>query len=82
MATERRNDMGWKFTVGIMVFIVTSVLTIFFNHTYGMSKEAKSVANMNTIVNARQDEQIKYYDKSTEELKLGQNEIKKLLMSR
>jgi len=82
MATERRNDMGWKFTVGIMVFIVTSVLTIFFNHTYGMSKEAKSAANMNTIVNARQDEQIKYYDKSTEELKLGQNEIKKLLMSR
>ena len=79
---DRRNDIGWKFTVGIMVFVVTGCLTIFFNHTYGMSKSAKDEATQNTIINTRQEVEIKGMNEKLVDLKVGQNEIKKILLTR
>jgi len=54
MASERRNDIGWKIAMSTVAVIVT----LFFNNTYNMSKEAEAEACANTLINAVQKAQI------------------------
>ena len=44
---ERRNDVGLKIVYAIALFVVTFMLSLFFNHTYNVANAANGLANIN-----------------------------------
>jgi len=47
MMQERRQDVGLKFIYGIAGALIMFVLSLFFNHTYGLAVNALNIAQEN-----------------------------------
>ena len=80
--SERRNDLGGKILVGILIIIISGLMSKDFFSANKTADRAFTKACAAEVVNSVQDQKMENFKEHLNELRKGQHEIKNILLSR
>ena len=72
---ERRSDVGLKLIYGIAGALIMFVLSLFFNHTYGMAVNAQDIAQDNRTKVAVLEQTYKDIDRRLQSIDLKMDRL-------